>query len=665
MNLHKRGVFVGQGWQDDQTTIIPANSYTSTNAGSVACLDCHNSHGSNLQYGNLGFSSYSSATGRYKGAILKQTWAGLHGYTVNYTPTEAYYVSNLGGTGSGRSAIWSAQAALCFDCHLGEDTKTGGVGAATTSMPRNYMQYGRAKGNIVAGYYDAVDYEAARSANNRQLLHGQGRWYIDNSNAGYSNTNNTNSPAFWQGEFTYKKGTIIGSHFQKHLGNYVNGYTPRNWRDSANSGNTNSNFLTGGMGLRGMCTFCHDPHGVNAAKDPANIAYYSPQLKGRFLTAPYFEDRPADRNTNATYTESRYAGLNSFTYTNNLNNTRVAPRMLPTKRLNRPLQTGLGYGYGLGDGKGQDGFFIDDNTFGVTISNGSTTIDLFGNNNLNTVNSVGFWFSGWTNGNGVKTFLTGAGSVTTNTITETDVQFGGLCLGCHPKNTLLNSRSSNNARTPAFQTRAHRTVKGWMASYSSTTTGRAADIIPDYYINRVSPRVTNAFTGSSNNQNISMSPQYMYTTAGSGDFRGIGASVGSGFHIGWGVWYSKQADTVASNNVQVQYHNYPCSKCHTPHGARLPRLMKTNCLDVWQSKDVANNWAPSTNLFRQKHADNANNWLQRQAFIGTNNMPATTDNTNLNMVNNWNPARPTRCHNSPLVKQELYQTRWNDVTPWN
>lgn len=663
MNIHKRGVMVGQAWQDDQTAFIATNTYTSTNAGSVACLDCHNSHGSNLTFGQFGFSSYSSATGKYKGAILKQTWSGLHGYNVNYTPTEAYYVNNLGGANSRRSAIWSAQAALCFDCHLGEDTKPGGVGAATTSMPRNYMQYGRAKGNVIAGYYDALDYEAARAANNRALLHGQGRWYIDNSNAGYSNTTNANSPAFWQGEFTYKKGTIIGSHFQKHPGNYVTGYTPRNWRDSANSGNTNSNFLGGGMGLRGMCTYCHDPHGVNVAKDPANIAYYSPQLKGRWLTAPYYEDRPGNRET-GTNTTGNYARLQSFTYLNNLTNSRVAPRMLPSKTLNRPRQTGLGYGFGLDDTtvKGQDGFFIDDNTFGVTINNGTTAIDLYGNNLL-TINSVAFWFSGWTNGNGAKTIRTG-GNVTTNTITETDVQFAGLCLGCHPKNTLLNSRSSNDTRIPAFRTRAHRTVKGWMAAYSSVTTGRAADIVPNYYINRVAPQITQGFTGANNNANISMSPQYTYTTAGTTDFRGIGAQVGVGYHLHWGLWLGKQTDTNGANNVQVQYHNFPCSKCHTTHSARLPRLLKTNCLDIWQSKDVANNWAPANNIFRQKHSTNAtNNWLQRMPFI-TANIPSTATTTNLANVLNWNPARATRCHNSPLVKNEQYQTRWNDVTPW-
>ncbi|MCM2265743.1 MAG: hypothetical protein NDI73_11195, partial [Desulfuromonadales bacterium] len=31
---------------------------------------------------------------------------------------------------------------------------------------------------------------------------------------------------------------------------------------------------------------------------------------------------------------------------------------------------------------------------------------------------------------------------------------------------------------------------------------------------------------------------------------------------------------------QANFHNFPCSKCHSPHASRLPRLMVTNCLDI-------------------------------------------------------------------------------------
>ena len=39
-------------------------------------------------------------------------------------------------------------------------------------------------------------------------------------------------------------------------------------------------------------------------------------------------------------------------------------------------------------------------------------------------------------------------------------------------------------------------------------------------------------------------------------------------------------------------HNYSCSKCHTPHNARLPRLMATNCLNKNHKGRVSSNASP-------------------------------------------------------------------------
>ncbi len=670
MNQHQRGVAVGAAWSDDQSTILAAGTFDAQGRqGSVGCLDCHNSHGSNIPFGTFGYTSYSSFTGKHRGGILKQTWANTHGYGDNYTPTER----NLNVTG-GLWAIWSAQAALCFDCHLGPDKaitaylgSTYSSWSSVTTLPpdsrgvrRNYISYGRNAGNIIAGYYDPINYEAAIT--NRASIHGRGRWYIDLNTAnttygnnGYSYVQNqrNNSAAFWFGEFSYKRGTIIGTHFKKYDGAYVQGYTPRDWKNSANSGNTRSD-------LRGMCTPCHDPHGVNALNGSpylANIRYYSPQLKGMWLTGLYYEDRPGNRDTSAN-SEGTYAVVNTFS-TNTLTNTRVAPRMVPTKRLSRPKQTGNGYGFGLNDGLGQDGFFIDDNTFGVTINNGTTAVELFSNNNYNLVHQ-NYWFDNWTNGQ-VHPFRTG-GSVTVNMISESESQFAGLCLGCHPKSVLVNTLSSHNNRRASFQTHAHKTVKGWAATANSPAN---ADIVPNYYINRASNAagLTNAYTTTNNFGNISMSPLLLYANGGTAGIRGLDApNVQVGIHFYWGLHLPKQADTNASNNIQVQYHNFPCSKCHTVHTSRLPRLMKTNCLDVRQSKDVANNWASGSNLFRQKFAEGNNNWYIRMIYTGTNNSPGTSGTTANLLI--WNPARAVRCHNSPLVMDNVNQTRWNDVTPW-
>jgi hypothetical protein len=89
---------------------------------------------------------------------------------------------------------------------------------------------------------------------------------------------------------------------------------------------------------------------------------------------------------------------------------------------------------------------------------------------------------------------------TVSGITETDSEFGGLCLRCHPKADLLTGPSTWKSKR-----KVHQAVKGWGG-------------------------------------------------------------------------YGK--------------HKYPCSKCHTVHNARLPRLMVTNCLDSKHKGFMGNNPLP-------------------------------------------------------------------------
>ena len=91
-------------------------------------------------------------------------------------------------------------------------------------------------------------------------------------------------------------------------------------------------------------------------------------------------------------------------------------------------------------------------------------------------------------------------------ITQTDTQFAGLCLNCHPKSSLTNGTT----HTWKSKDRVHESVKGW-----------------------------------------------------------------------------KTADATIQ-------HNYPCSKCHTPHNSGLPRLMITNCLDSRHKGFQTNNTAAIT-----------------------------------------------------------------------
>lgn len=656
MRNNQRGVSASNTalWTDDAPTQATRGTVGGpTNLGSVACIDCHNSHGSNIARGTYRFTMYSSKVGGWFAGMFKQTVSGTHGYGINYSPAE------------NTTHRWSKQAALCFDCHLGPDSAPGGVGSATTTAPKNYTNFNRATGNIVAGYYDPINWADNTIANR----HGKGRWYTNyntsNNNYTYNNTQAPSYPSYWRGQFAFKSGTVIGSHFKKHIGNVGNGITQTNWMVSANSNNINSN-------IGGRCTACHDPHGVNTARTGANTRYYLPDLKGAWLTSPYFEDRPGDRVTTYTVTGANYFVIRGSgsknVYMNNRNSRgsrgggRGGPRFMPHLGFNRPPKIGAGYGSNTSY-IGQDGFFIDDNTFGLwltvrgNINNYAYNFATFNNNvflNNGSANTRRFWTTSNTftlNGNNVNSVI--------GKINETETQFAGLCLSCHPATKLINTNSSWNIRVANFRSRVHRTVKNWAAAYGGNN---GADIVPHYYFNRRdTTNITRAFSGGSGLENRSLSQQFF---AGQYEETEVGLAEDSGrpqtgIGISWGINIKKQLYTNGgTNNVQLQYHNFPCSKCHTPHTSRLPRLMKTNCLDVWVSEDVGNNWNTNSNLYRQKHSINTNNWIYRMRSSSTN-FSSTGKN-----LRSWNPARAVRCHNSPLIKDSTNRTFWNDVTPW-
>jgi len=656
MRNNQRGIGITALWTDDAPTQATRGTVGgATNIGSVACLDCHNSHGSNIQRGTYRFTMYSSKVGGWYAGILKQTTAGTHGYGINYTPRE------------NTTYQWSVQAALCFDCHLGPDTATGGVGSSNTTAPKNYTNFGRTTGNIVAGYYDPVNWQL--SVTDR---HGKGRWYANyntsNSNYTYNSNQAPNYPSYWNGTFAFKAGTVIGTHFKKHIGNVGSGITQTDWRNSANSGNINSN-------IQGRCTACHDPHGVNTARTGANTRYYLPNLKGMWLTSPYFEDRPGDRVITYTVTGGYFKIGDSGT-TLNINNTNIdgsrgggrgGPRFMPYFQYNRPPIIGAGYGLNSSY-VGQDGFFIDDNTFGLRLMNGTTVVWNFANFSNGAAlggNVRNFWFAGSNNGANGTNYTVNASNVWANIgkINEVDAQFAGLCLSCHPAAKLIATNSSFSTRAANFRTHVHRTVKGWASgNYQNTEYG---DIFPHYYVNRQdSVNITKGYAANNINANRSLSQQLIAEFNKQGETGLVEDSVRSqtGIGIAWGVNLKQQLNTTATANVQQnstnQYHNFPCSKCHTPHASRLPRLMKTNCLDVWVSADVGNNWNSNNKLYRQKHSINTNDWIYRMR-TSSNNFSTSGNN-----LNSWNPARAVRCHNTPLIKDATNRTFWNDVTPW-
>ncbi|GAM09961.1 doubled CXXCH motif protein [Geobacter sp. OR-1] len=329
------------GWSS--TTGYEVDVANFTGNVNVNCYDCHNSHGSAAAGVT---SSYSSATGKYKGAILKHiSSAGTGGYTNKYKPT-----AHTASTGEYNS--YNAGAAVCFDCH-------------NTRLQNSALALG---GYSPWGYNDIFG--------SSQALNG----YWDTPYFGAYSTNSVK-------RYPYKG--MVSTRYGKSMAKPAGGH----FGVSATMGTTVSG------SINGLCTPCHDPHGVsqNTTK-VANPVYGVPLLKGTWLTSPYAED-VAPANTN----RSRGGGSRENT--------------LP------------------GVGGGSDPLYnIDQNTFQADRTHLPATVPS-------------------------RTFgLFGTSAVTLQT--QTSATSGGLCLTCHNQSAIA-PNAGGTAPTWKTTSRIHNTVTGW------------------------------------------------------------------------------------------------------------------------------------------------------------------------------------------------------------
>jgi predicted CxxxxCH...CXXCH cytochrome family protein len=455
-STNQRGVVRGNGgWFDD--------SYTPKVVG---CLDCHNSHGSNTGSGGTS-TSYSSAAGGYGAGILKST--------ATYTPTAG-----------GATKPYSASAAMCFDCHLGDNA----------TAPVKNTTFGNR--SAIRGYYDA------------------GRWQTAD---------------LWKGSFAYKYGSAT-------VGSNGNG-----GQKGGHFGTSSALKNAAGSQVSGRCVVCHDPHGVAPG---TNSGYMLPALKGTWMTSPYKEDAAA--------TVSSATDTNTYGARWNTNRSFKPSRFNPKFNWNNPPIVGGGYGKGkvgsaewdLG-GNGASGYFIDDNTFGTSLTYGSGAGKLMAD--VNTRNAT----------------------ATAKHMTENDTKFAGLCLNCHTKANLLGNVSSLNGTDYVY---VHNTVAGW------STAAYAKDIFKNIQGNMHN---MNSIQSTSTGDSIDCTS---YVSRG-GEYMPVGYrwSVPPG-NTNTNTTRTVQPPAAVANTQstvgfkQVGFHQFPCSKCHTAHTSKLPRLMKTNCLDV-------------------------------------------------------------------------------------
>lgn len=205
---------------------------TRNGAQNVQCYDCHSSHGSKTS-GTT--SSYVTYNGTMNGGNLKETQAGKGGYNIGYKAVAKTTGINPYNAGAGQ----------CFDCH---ETSNGYniTSNPTGTTPWGYLSTFEASGAIM-GYKDTPRFGAGTKG----------------SKTRYS---------FFK-EIT-DSGSNMGGHF-KHS-------------------STLSSTPTGQ--INGLCTPCHDPHGVSRSLG-SDMAYAVPLLKGTWMTSPYKEDVAMDGAT--------------------------------------------------------------------------------------------------------------------------------------------------------------------------------------------------------------------------------------------------------------------------------------------------------------------------------------------------------------------------------
>jgi Zn-finger protein len=104
----------------------------------------------------------------------------------------------------------------------------------------------------------------------------------------------------------------------------------------------------------------------------------------------------------------------------------------------------------------------------------------------------------------------------------------------------------------------------------------------------------------------------------------------------WGVTQD------SAGTINKGYHAFSCSKCHSPHASRLPKLMITNCLDTKQ-----NTWD--------------NQWV---ALSGSSTEGASLDSANDGKTLS-NVTSAQNCHRLGDPGQSGTGEGWNLVTPRN
>lgn len=105
-------------------------------------------------------------------------------------------------------------------------------------------------------------------------------------------------------------------------------------------------------------------------------------------------------------------------------------------------------------------------------------------------------------------------------------------------------------------------------------------------------------------------------------------------------------------------HKYSCSKCHTVHNSRLPRLMVTNCLDPTHKGRVQNNTTPITSGANRNVCAGGSCYYGPYSYSGSGQIPGTGSGSGSGYWGGGSWSRTTTCHGATTNQD------WNTVTPW-
>jgi hypothetical protein len=573
------------------------------------------------------YSKYDSST--YNVVPQIQKAYSPHRYPANNT--------TKGGTHSYTNTIHVG----CIECHPshGSSLKSGQVGDSPWNSYNTDSDLNPTpKGGIML---------AAENSNNQQgtLFDGIGNptytdetqlcWGCHPDGMDYRGDSITPGNTEWQGSwdnpyYDYKDGGFRSSHFYPNRASMAESWTTT---------------PTGALRTNLTCSTCHDPHGVDSTA--TYPTYRVPILRGTWLTSPYLEDAvPSTYQTATAFWDWRDSSNNTPTTTEV-----KGARFNPERAGNRPNTVGWGYANESGN-TGVPGYFIDDNTFGVY---GGASTKASGQD-------AGIWYDGTskqdvyvkhmdstaTSPGGTQS--TGSAIVTAyDNVTDMTIGSGlssnriaGLCEACHLFDDTTSAGDLGNYT-------GHKAVVDLDGRSAWNTSWTKMFVRPYMHMKH--------------RYNLDRNDGSAECDWGNPDAQGGTWHDGScGYR--WGV------DPNPSRSVQSSYHKFSCSKCHTPHASRLPRLMVTNCLDVGPDQGGYGGMKGDTWLVAGlKHAQGSTYFYPWEDDSGASSSDGEQADTGWFNQGTppWSPDIAVSCHandDGAGIWGVGSATFWNSVTPW-